>query len=409
MGSASGGGGGVFNTLTLTINNSVISDNNAPEGAGGGILSSPIVDNQSDVEINQSTISGNMSGNNGAGIVNNGILAEMEITGSTISGNSVSCSSPSCIATAGGIENFGGIIMIENSTITGNSATCDGDGCITTGGGLQLDSVQGDETVEILSSTISNNSVSCAGNNCSEEGGGINSAAIQQIQNTIIAGNISMKGSPDCSIEQSDVEINESNNLIGNNSGCQIFVNNVNGDIVGTSENPVDAKLGPLQNNGGPTETQALLQGSPAIGKGNCPPPATDQRGVQRNEGECDIGAFQTADSDGDGIPDSLESGEDRDNDGIPNFMDTDSDNDGIPDALEAGKDPENPVDRDGDGIPNFLDTDSDNDGISDSLDGRGGGYSIASAGIKYSFPVYLLVSAFIVLRRVMKRYRQDN
>ncbi len=54
--------------------------------------------------------------------------------------------------------------------------------------------------------------------------------------------------------------------------------------------------LGPLQNNGGPTQTHALLPGSPAINTGSpdCPPPATDQRGVARPQGaRCDIGAFE--------------------------------------------------------------------------------------------------------------------
>jgi len=52
-----------------------------------------------------------------------------------------------------------------------------------------------------------------------------------------------------------------------------------------------DPLLGPLQDNGGPTQTMALLAGSPAIGGGaNCP--ALDQRGVARSNG-CDIGAVQ--------------------------------------------------------------------------------------------------------------------
>jgi hypothetical protein len=58
-----------------------------------------------------------------------------------------------------------------------------------------------------------------------------------------------------------------------------------------------DAMLGPLADNGGPTETHALLSGSPAIDAGspNCPPPDTDQRGVVRPQGAaCDIGAFES-------------------------------------------------------------------------------------------------------------------
>lgn len=58
-------------------------------------------------------------------------------------------------------------------------------------------------------------------------------------------------------------------------------------------------KLGPLADNGGPTQTMALLPGSPAIDAvpasgANCP--QTDQRGVPRPQGgACDIGAFEFA------------------------------------------------------------------------------------------------------------------
>jgi hypothetical protein len=69
-------------------------------------------------------------------------------------------------------------------------------------------------------------------------------------------------------------------------------------------------------------------------------------------------------DSDGDGIPDSIEGSMDIDSDGIPNYKDEDSDGDGIPDSIEGYED----VDQDG--ILNFLDLDSDGDGILDSNEG---------------------------------------
>jgi hypothetical protein len=77
------------------------------------------------------------------------------------------------------------------------------------------------------------------------------------------------------------------NNLIGNGDNSPFQgKNGVNGDIVGTTVNPINPKLGPLQNNGGPTHTLALLPGSPAIDAGNnvlIPPGiTTDQRGFQR-------------------------------------------------------------------------------------------------------------------------------
>ncbi len=72
--------------------------------------------------------------------------------------------------------------------------------------------------------------------------------------------------------------------------------------------------LGPLQDNGGPTETLALLEGSVAIGSAvNCPPPDTDQRGIARPDGTamgagvCDAGAVEFADCDASGVDDGTE------------------------------------------------------------------------------------------------------
>jgi hypothetical protein len=83
------------------------------------------------------------------------------------------------------------------------------------------------------------------------------------------------------------------NNLIGKNDGSTGFINGSNGDIVGTTAAPVNPLLGPLANNGGPTQTFALLAGSPALDAGdNCVTQAahcgdpniaqlnTDQRGA---------------------------------------------------------------------------------------------------------------------------------
>jgi hypothetical protein len=83
-------------------------------------------------------------------------------------------------------------------------------------------------------------------------------------------------------------------NLIGNGEGS-VFVNGVNGNIVGTVANPVNPLLGSLANNGGSTRTQALLPGSLAIDAANPSNfPTTDQRGVSRPQGaRADIGAFE--------------------------------------------------------------------------------------------------------------------
>jgi hypothetical protein len=90
--------------------------------------------------------------------------------------------------------------------------------------------------------------------------------------------------------------VSEGYNLVGNGTGCPTG---------GTDQTVAPGSvfttvLGPLQDNGGPTFTHALLSGSPAINAGNPDTPgsggnsctARDQRGYSRN-GRCDVGAFE--------------------------------------------------------------------------------------------------------------------
>jgi hypothetical protein len=87
-------------------------------------------------------------------------------------------------------------------------------------------------------------------------------------------------------------------NLIGNGSGMTGLVNIVNGNRIGTATAPINPLLGPLADNGGPTKTMALMQGSPAIESGsNTANLATDQRGLPRVAGLfADIGAYEDQD-----------------------------------------------------------------------------------------------------------------
>ena len=95
----------------------------------------------------------------------------------------------------------------------------------------------------------------------------------------------------------------------------------------------------------------------------------SDNDGLSDAE-ECPSG-FICPDSDGDGIPDYMDT--DSDNDGTSDLAEcpsgtpcTDTDNDGIPDNLES-----NTIDTDGDGNPDFNDNNADDDG--DGTDGTGG------------------------------------
>ena len=130
-------------------------------------------------------------------------------------------------------------------------------------------------------------------NRAKVEGGGIRvnqtvTATVTRIRGTIVADNFASIA-PDCSGILSSL----GNNLLGNNSECEFVAGR--DDLVGTSARPVDPRLAPLQDNGGPTETHALLPGSPAIDAGGGrAAPGTDQRGISRPQGNAaDMGSYE--------------------------------------------------------------------------------------------------------------------
>jgi hypothetical protein len=228
-------GGGIQNSGTLTVTNCTLSGNSATQ-AGGGI------ENDNTLTVTNSTLSGNSAGESGGGIDNK---ASMTITNSTLSANSA--------PVGGGIFNFslllgdvrvGGTLTVTNCTLSGNSASAAGGGMVA------------------------------------------NFPHTVTVANTIIAGNTAPAG-PDLDGFIASLGYN----LIGSSSGGSGFVAT---DLL--SVNPL---LGPLQNNGGPTQTMALRPGSPAVGAGSValiPAGITaDQRGFARVvNGTVDIGAFES-------------------------------------------------------------------------------------------------------------------
>jgi predicted outer membrane repeat protein len=247
------GGSGINNTGTLVITNGVVSGNTGASNGGG-------ISNSGTFTITNSTISGN-SGTTGGGISNSSTLT---ITNSTISGNTVG-------SNGGGISSSG-TLTVTNSTISGNSAGANSGGIELTAGSLTLSS-----------STISNNTAT------SGSGGGIHrSAGTTALLNNIIAGNTGPSGR-----DLSGAFTSQGYNLVGNASGFS-FSGITTGNLVGVA-NPA---LGPLANNGGPTQTQALLTGSPALNAGsNAGAPLTDQRGQPRIFGlTIDMGAYEQND-----------------------------------------------------------------------------------------------------------------
>jgi hypothetical protein len=267
-------GGGIYNCFgTLTIIDSIITGNriasgNGSYGYGAGIYNCP----SSTLTLINTTISNNSALIGGA-ICNGGTLT---IIDSTISGNTAR------EQMGGGIANYG-TLTVTNSTFTGNTAHRSLVGSLA-GGILNGGLFQSSGTLAINNSTFSGN-VARGG-----KGGGIFNVqgSTVVLQNSIVANNTG----GDCSGRLTSNGYNLSSDGTCNFNGT--------GDL-----NDTDPKLGRLRNNGGATETFALLPGSPAIDSGNpngCTDSnghllKTDQRGEPRpdteDSGGCDRGAYE--------------------------------------------------------------------------------------------------------------------
>ena len=244
------GGGGIFNDDSLTITHCTISGNTAAATGVGGSAGGGGIENYGALTIADSTISNNTAAEGpGGGIqLDNGITT---ITNSTISNNES--------YVGGGISNYGGTLTVGNCTIAGNkAATPEGQSAV--GGGIYV--YQG-------SVTVSNCTIS--GNRSDVGGAGITGTLTAR--NTIIAKN---NNGASFNSDFSGTLISQGYNLIGNTTGTTIT-----GNTTGNQLN-VDPLLGPLQDNGGPTYTQALQPGSPATDKGDSGGISNDQRGLPR-------------------------------------------------------------------------------------------------------------------------------
>jgi hypothetical protein len=297
------GGGGIYNAGSLLVSGTTISGNVLPAayGAlGAGILN----DGTGTLLIDDSTISNNHNDNSGLGIAAGGGIANLgvaTITDSTVAFNTAKTSNhDSPRAMGGGIVNYIGTLTIDNSTIYGNETEAKNTGpfatAVSLGGGIYN---YGGLTVR--HSTIAGNAAYVSGSSGIDDtaaGGGIyrygNSPL--DLHNTIVAGNTVssvsyLEGGPDVD----GMLTGTGYNLIGNSFHASGFDNT---DLL-----DVDPLLGPLQDNGGPTQTMALLPGSPAIDSGdNTDAPDWDQRGPgfpRIVNGTIDRGAFEVQNTDG--------------------------------------------------------------------------------------------------------------
>jgi hypothetical protein len=279
-----GNGGGIYNNgSTLFIINSMLRDNGA--GHGGGLFN-----DGGDVTIEMSTFENNPAVSQGGGIANLA-FGTVNILESTITLNSAGSS-------GGGIFNEDGTLSLDSSTVDHNTA--DSAGGILNGG-----------TLSVMNSTFSSNMALSGSGGALFSAGGLASGAVSNTTFTLNEASVSGDGiyaeglltlsqtiigdyfiADDCSGPTAPVSLG---NNLDSDGTCNLSL---------PSDIPSgNAALGLLENNGGPTRTHELLDGSEAIdavAEADCPPPDTDQRGVARpadgnddGDAACDIGAFE--------------------------------------------------------------------------------------------------------------------
>ena len=236
-------GGCIYNDgATLTVTNCFLTSCTSPNGGA-------IYNHHATLTVTNCTISGNPAASNGGGIYNDG----------SSSGGSAA-------------------LTISNSTLSGNTANSNGGGIFSDG------SSGGSATLSLDNSTLSDNSASSGGGIYNK---GDSGSATLDLTETILK-----TGTSGANIDNSFGTVTSHGYNLSNDNGGG-FLTHL-GDQINT-----DPMLGPLQNNGGPTFTHALLPGSPAIDAGDpsfTPPPVYDQRGPsfwRGRNGRIDIGSFE--------------------------------------------------------------------------------------------------------------------
>jgi len=258
------GGGGIHNDGMLTVTESAVTGN-AASNAGGGIY------NDGTLTVTDSTVSDNGFPSRssfmteGAGIYNEGTLSVVD---STVSGNST-------WGFAGALFNdASGTASIDDSTFANNWAY-DGGGAVFNKG-----------TIDMTASDIVGNTAFGEGGSGIDNDGGMQSLAAT-IVDDYTWGN-------ECTVYSPGTAVDGGYNIDDDDS-CGFSTAN-------HSQSDVDPDVGPMQNNGGPTPTEAPAVGSPALNQipvgtmanGTTLCPGTDQRGDSRPQGsECDIGSVE--------------------------------------------------------------------------------------------------------------------
>ncbi|MBK8023243.1 MAG: hypothetical protein IPK19_17900 [Chloroflexi bacterium] len=276
---AAGDGGAIYQSDGLTASLTVTRTTFLLNQTGNvGLRYGGAIAVYSAVSISDSTFQENLSQYGGAIALDEVLPKSKQISGSTFSGNQAMNGGN------GGALYGGNALVVTNSTFSSNHAftALSETGPIGGRGGA----VWSQGNLTITHSTIT-------GNGAETQGGGLHIANLLSIalKHTLIAAN-NAPVSPDVSGNIAS----QGYNLIGDSSGAAIS-GTLTGNLIDGAASPLN--LGALADNGGPTQTIALLPGSVAINAGDplfAPPPETDQRGVgypRVQAGRIDIGAFE--------------------------------------------------------------------------------------------------------------------
>ncbi len=274
------GGGGIWNSATLTMLDSAVSGSTANWGAG--------IYNRGVHTQTTSTVSGNTAGFDGGGLLN---FETLTLIDSTVADNIAGQS-------GGGIANEDGMLAVTSSTLSDNSAASAGGGVFNPGGAA----------AELMNTTLSTNTADTWG-------GGIYTGGELLLVSGTVAGNDAPTGSAiyDPGSPAAGLRSIASTLIEGDCGGSPFDSDGYNiespGNTCGFSQEtdrPGEGQLslGPLEDNGGRTKTHALLENSVAIDRipeADCIDGAgeslsTDQRGEPRPAGassRCDVGAFE--------------------------------------------------------------------------------------------------------------------
>ncbi len=316
-------GGGIFaSDATLTVTECIITNNQANFGAG-------IYASDTKLNITSSSVTGNsapsLTTSDGGGIYFAATKAsKLTMQDSIIDSNTAFAGGGLMLINPKGASAKPSA-SISDTTISNNSAISEGGGILvedaklsmintTISGNSQSDTGGQGAGLWSSASNVTVNNVTIANNTAAGFGGGVDIDASNKkfvFSNTIVAGNTATT-SPDCFASGKSMNSHDYN-LIGDTTGCTI-VGKVSHNLTGVASTPLNPLLAALADNGGnpapdtAPETQALMPGSPALGKGNpatpngkgsnCEP--TDETGLlgaeARTKGDCDIGAYQLPD-----------------------------------------------------------------------------------------------------------------